>query len=254
MALLLFQYNAKGILGVFLWKISDFWLVFWICHPYLLFDFLADFSFCWIFLPKHFGLVLRLNTNFWHVFPIYLLVFCKITWHHCCKEVRERSILLIWSRNVKIWCYLMLKRQQSDVNETGPSGNNDCIYLSFSRYTKCWVSPCCCASGKRILISPNLVVTSLSQWLWVSDYSANKCCWTPTDLQITNCCGLRRRLYQTSSMATTTSVPQGRNHLQLIISRGQNGCNLMLYWTIKHVFENFGVAIAGLTPGCGLLD
>jgi len=37
-----------------------------------------------------------------------------------CKEVRERSIWLIWNCNVKIWCW---RRQQSDVNETGPSGN-----------------------------------------------------------------------------------------------------------------------------------
>jgi len=39
-------------------------LFFRICHPDSLFDFLANFSFCWIFLPKHFGLVFRLNDLF----------------------------------------------------------------------------------------------------------------------------------------------------------------------------------------------
>ena len=31
-------------------------LFFRICHPDFLFHFLANFSFCWIFLPTHFGL------------------------------------------------------------------------------------------------------------------------------------------------------------------------------------------------------
>jgi len=34
-------------------------LFFRICHPDSVFDFLANFSFCWIFLPTHFGLVFR---------------------------------------------------------------------------------------------------------------------------------------------------------------------------------------------------
>jgi len=41
-----------------------------------LFNFLADFSFCWIFMPTHVGLVFRLNY-------LFLACFCKITWHHC---------------------------------------------------------------------------------------------------------------------------------------------------------------------------
>ena len=53
-------------------------LFFRICHPDSLFDFLANFSICWIFLPTHFGLVFRLNfTYFWLVFQIYLLVLGK---------------------------------------------------------------------------------------------------------------------------------------------------------------------------------
>jgi len=50
MALLPFQFTAKGTLGMFLWKFAHFALVFCICHPDFMFDFLADFLFCWIFL------------------------------------------------------------------------------------------------------------------------------------------------------------------------------------------------------------
>jgi len=61
MALLLFQFTAYDILGVFLWNFFHFGLVFQICLSTFLFDFLADFSFCWIFLPTHVGLVLQFN-------------------------------------------------------------------------------------------------------------------------------------------------------------------------------------------------
>jgi len=74
LATLLFQFTAKGILGMFLWKFAHFGLVFRICHPVFLFDFLADF---WIFLPTHFGLVFHSNYLFWLVSQISLLVFVK---------------------------------------------------------------------------------------------------------------------------------------------------------------------------------
>jgi len=82
LALLLFQCTAKGILGVFLSKSAHFGLVFRICHPDFLFGFLADFSFCWIFLPTHFGLFSRLNYQFLACFSSLLACVCKITWHH----------------------------------------------------------------------------------------------------------------------------------------------------------------------------
>jgi len=44
-------------------------LCFRICHPDSLFDFLANFSFCWIFLPTHFGLVFSVKL------PIFGLLF-----------------------------------------------------------------------------------------------------------------------------------------------------------------------------------
>jgi len=46
MALLLFQFTAKGILGVFLYKFAHFELVFSNLPPCFLFNFLAVFSFC----------------------------------------------------------------------------------------------------------------------------------------------------------------------------------------------------------------
>jgi len=85
MAHLLFQFTAKGVLDVFLWKFAYFELslFFRICFPAFYFNFLADFSFFWIFLPTHFGLVFRLNYLFLACFSNLLACFCKITWHHC---------------------------------------------------------------------------------------------------------------------------------------------------------------------------
>jgi len=57
-------------------------LFFRICHPDFMFDFLADFSFCWIFLPTLFGLVFQLNYLFLACFSNVLACFCEITWHH----------------------------------------------------------------------------------------------------------------------------------------------------------------------------
>ena len=82
MALLLFDFTAKSILGVFLWRFAHFGLVFRIFHPDSLFDFLANFSFCWIFLPMLFKLVFRLNYLFLACFSNLLACSWKITWHH----------------------------------------------------------------------------------------------------------------------------------------------------------------------------
>ena len=54
-------------------------LFFRICNHDFLFDFLADFSFGWIFLPTHFGLVFRLNYRFLACFSNLLACFCKMT-------------------------------------------------------------------------------------------------------------------------------------------------------------------------------
>jgi len=83
MAILLFESTAKSILGVFLRRFAHFGLVFRICHPDSLFDFPANFSFCWIFLPTHFGLVFCLNYLFLACFSNFLACSWKITWHHC---------------------------------------------------------------------------------------------------------------------------------------------------------------------------
>jgi len=66
-----------GILGVFLWKFAHFGLVFFGLSPSFIFDFLADFSFWWIFLPTHVGLILRFNYRFLACFSNLLLVFAK---------------------------------------------------------------------------------------------------------------------------------------------------------------------------------
>jgi len=111
MALSLFQFARKGILGVFLWKFVHFGLVFSDLPPW----FFIWFS-CWYFVLLDFP-----ANTFWACssvklpmlacFSNLLACFCKITWHHCCKEVREGSILLTWNCNVKFWCYLMLKTE-----------------------------------------------------------------------------------------------------------------------------------------------
>jgi len=81
-ALLLFQFTAKGILGVFLWKLLIFSLIFRVCLPAFLFNFVADFSLCWIFLPTHVELVYGRNCLFLDCFFNLLACFCEITRHH----------------------------------------------------------------------------------------------------------------------------------------------------------------------------
>jgi len=71
-----------------------------------LFNFLADFSFCGIFMPTHVGLVFRLNY-------VFLACFCNITWRHC----KERTTLwncqlldslqTVWWHIFPIFWYLM---------------------------------------------------------------------------------------------------------------------------------------------------
>jgi len=61
-------------------------LFFRICLTAFSFKFLADFSFCWIFMPTYVGLVFRLNYLFLACFSNFLACFCKITWHHCCQH------------------------------------------------------------------------------------------------------------------------------------------------------------------------
>jgi len=56
-------------------------LFFRICHHAFLFNFLADFSFCYIFLPTH-VVFFRSNYLFLACFSYFLACFCKITWHH----------------------------------------------------------------------------------------------------------------------------------------------------------------------------
>ena len=83
MALLLFQFIAKSILGVILWIFAHcvvvfsnlpLWFFIWVSCLFLLY---------WIFLPMDFWLVLRLNYLFLACFSNSLACFCKITWHHC---------------------------------------------------------------------------------------------------------------------------------------------------------------------------
>ena len=127
MALLLFQFAAKGNLGVFLWKCAQIGLVFRICHPKFLFDFLADFLFCWIFLPTHFGLVFRLNYVFLVCFSNLLACFCKIIWHHCCGVQGTPLPLMSWSCDngdnepvfaLSLWCCCVLSRYSITVRHT----------------------------------------------------------------------------------------------------------------------------------------
>jgi len=77
MALLLFQLLLTAYWACFYENLLILGLFSSDLPPYCLFDFLADFSFCWIVLPKHVGLVLRFNSRFWLVFQIYLFVFAK---------------------------------------------------------------------------------------------------------------------------------------------------------------------------------
>jgi len=82
-ALLLFQFTAKGILGVLLWKFPHFGLVFSDLPPcFFCLIFLLILSFCWIFMPTDVGLVFRLDYLFLACFSNLLACFCKITWHH----------------------------------------------------------------------------------------------------------------------------------------------------------------------------
>jgi len=75
-------YCVRHIGRVFM-KICSFWACFFqICLPAFLFNFLADFSFCWIFPPTRVGLVFRLNYRFLTCFSSLRVCFCKITWHH----------------------------------------------------------------------------------------------------------------------------------------------------------------------------
>ena len=57
-------------------------LFFRIFLPALLSNFLADISFCWIFLTTHAGFVFRWNYLFLACFSNLLACFSKITWHH----------------------------------------------------------------------------------------------------------------------------------------------------------------------------
>ena len=77
MALLLFQFPANGILGVFLWKFAHFGLVFSDFPPW----FFIWFS-CWFFvllnLPAYaFWACFWVKLPIWLVFQIYLIVFAK---------------------------------------------------------------------------------------------------------------------------------------------------------------------------------
>ena len=73
-------------IGCVFMKICSIWACFF-RFPSLLFikfhiNFLADFLFCWIFLPTHVGLVFQLNYLFLACFLNLLACFCKITRHH----------------------------------------------------------------------------------------------------------------------------------------------------------------------------
>jgi len=59
-----------------------FGLFFRICLPAFSFNFVADFSFCWIFMPTPVGLVFRWNYLILACFSNLLACFCKITWRH----------------------------------------------------------------------------------------------------------------------------------------------------------------------------
>ena len=93
----LFQFAPEGILGAFLWKFGHFGLVFWICHRAFLFNLLADFSFCCIFLPTHVGLVFWSNCLFLACFSYFLACFCKITWHHWTERVNATRVNMCFS-------------------------------------------------------------------------------------------------------------------------------------------------------------
>jgi len=74
-------YCKKHMGRVFV-KICSFWAIFFICNRDSIFDFLANSSYCLIFLPTHFGLVFQLNYLFSACFSNLLACSWKITWHH----------------------------------------------------------------------------------------------------------------------------------------------------------------------------
>jgi len=91
------------------------------------------------------------------------------------------------------------RREQSLPISTKPRPQDS----SPSRFEKGFVSQIVLMAFRQEDVRQNVVVTSLSQWLWESDCHANNCSEAPTDLQITwNCCG-PLRLYEISSMATS---------------------------------------------------
>ena len=66
-------------------------LFFRICLPAFSFNFVADFSFCWIFMPTPDGLVFWWNYLFLACFSNLLACFCKLTWHHRSALVRHQQ-------------------------------------------------------------------------------------------------------------------------------------------------------------------
>jgi len=83
MAILCFNLLQKAYWACFCENLVTLGLFFRICHPDFLFNLIADFSFCCIFLPTHVGLVFRWNYLFLACFSCFLACFCKITRHHC---------------------------------------------------------------------------------------------------------------------------------------------------------------------------
>jgi len=94
-----FNILLKAYWACFYKKIFILDLFLRICHLAFIFNFLAGFSFCWIFLPTHVGLVFRWNYRFLACFSNLLVCFCNITWHHWWRRVADwRSVF--WSD----WC------------------------------------------------------------------------------------------------------------------------------------------------------
>ena len=88
-------FNAllKTYLACFYENLLNLGLFFRICLPAFLFNFVANFSFCWAFLPTHVGLIFRWNYLFLPCFSNLLACFCKITWHHCHNPKRSSLIV-----------------------------------------------------------------------------------------------------------------------------------------------------------------
>ena len=119
MALLLFQFTAKGILGVFLWKFPHFGLVFRICLPAFLFNFFADF---FVLLNFH-------ANGCWACFSVKLPVF-GLFFKFTCLFLQNNLASLISSdlRCTALWQVLHSQKSKVESKEY-------CLYIFCQEMT-----------------------------------------------------------------------------------------------------------------------